>query len=99
MIVIKLTHSQFFSMLKAHEAIVIPDEPTVMGEKLVHVLMLEIYQKLYQKAILSKKEYSLKLSAPEAIAFWLYWQGQRFDCVHQANTINQVIAAIDRKVA
>jgi hypothetical protein len=66
--------------------------------KLLHTLMIDIYQKMYRIAIKSQPKYNIKLTAAEAIAFHLYWHPHIFaDESFEGNLLNQIISLIDKK--
>ncbi len=75
---LKLTHSEFTALLQMFIAIVMAQHPADMHEKMQHALMMQIYEKMYKQALFSKKQYAIKLTIPEAIAFYFFWQAHEF---------------------
>lgn len=69
----KLTYIQFMALYDMHKTFAISNMPDKLEDKLLHLLMLGIYQKFYTKAVEKKKKYQISLSVQEAIMFFLYW--------------------------
>ena len=72
---IKLTHAQFFELLKQYEELIEykPDNKDIK-EHLLFYINLSIYQKLRKlDDVFVKGSYSLKLDATQALGFFIYW--------------------------
>jgi hypothetical protein len=96
---LKLTYIQFMSLLNLFRELSLLPMPTEMEDKLIHAHMLTIYQKFYAKAIMKNKSYSIKLTAPEAIAFWLNWVNAKLpaEMVFEKNLLLTINNNIEQK--
>lgn len=95
---LKLNHSQFTALLSIlHQIVTVEGEPASMEAKLLLSIIASIYKKLFTKSIEKKKKYSLKLTATEALAFWVFFskyhffEGEALFEAHLVQTINNTI--------
>ena len=61
------------TLLNLYSKLVQLPMPEEMDDKLIHTLSLQVYQKLYAKAIMKQGTYKITLSTTEAQGFWLQW--------------------------
>lgn len=97
---LKLSHNEFIAMLKIFVAIVLVYQVNNLTEKMHKALMMQIYEKLYKQAISSKKHYCIKLTTPEAIAFYFFWHTHIFSnpSSYEANIIRTTNNLIHQKI-
>lgn len=96
---LKLNHSEFTAMLQMFTAIVLVHQPCDLLEKLRKALLMQVYEKLYKTAIKPRESYSIKLTLPEAIAFYEFWQLHEFNnpASYEANLIRATNNLIHQK--
>lgn len=93
----KLTHSEFMELFNLFQDVAYAEAPKDMLKKLLYCHQVRIYTKLYNKAILKRKEYTLKLTEEEAIEFYLFWSNHTFaPASFVGNILNQANAKIHR---
>lgn len=72
---INLSYSEFWGLYGLFNNYIVPFKDVQQVEDvLIHVCLLPLFKKLYNKALERKKTYPLKFEAHEAVAFWLFWQ-------------------------
>lgn len=98
---LKLNHSEFTAMLQMFIAIVLSAATNTLEDKMQKALLMQIYEKLYKQAIHSKTQYGIKLTVPEAIAFFFFWQQHQFSnpAAFEANMVRQINNSIHQKFA
>lgn len=98
---LKLNHSEFTAMLQMFVSIVLVMPSQCLADTMLKALLMQIYEKLYRHAIHTKSKYSIKITIPEAIAFYLFWAKHEFKkpSSYEANLIRQTINSIHQKLA
>ncbi len=68
---LKLTYQQFTALYQIFKGIQNKIGFDDMWDKLLHIELTGIYQKLYQQDMIIKKKYRVKLTPAQAIAFYI----------------------------
>jgi len=71
-----------------------------MMDKIIHVLLTEIYVKMHKTIVLKKEKYSIKLTAAEAMAFYIATERHNLGFSNfTGNLLNQINNSIHQKFA
>jgi len=71
-------------------------KPADYYEKMLHALLLEFYKKLLVRCSFPKKVNRFTLSAPQAMAFILYFGNNKHSSDLSDNTILQIVLSIQQ---
>lgn len=96
---LKLTYTQFTSLYEIFKKIVVNDVSFLsMEDKLIHLLMIRIYKKMYKQAIERKPLYKINLDPEEAMSFHIYFQDHTFAMTSlEGILLTTTIAKIDQQ--
>jgi len=95
---LKLTYQQFTALLNVFQTLQNKATLEDMWEKLLHIELTEVYQKLYQQNIFVKKKYSVKLKPAQCIAFYIVLHEHNLPTGSlEGNLLNSINATIHQK--
>jgi hypothetical protein len=102
---VKLNHSQMISLASVFQKFIGDDEtppPDNMQARLIYFHLNCTYKQLRRKLIDRKKKYTLQLTEPEAISFYIFF-GQvvipgidQSDAIYKTVLVSNVRGAIDK---
>lgn len=97
---LSMTQTQFQTFYQLIKSVVAGDKPAEMEEKIWHVLMIRIYERLYKMDLKVKDKYNIKLMEEEAMAFYLWFETHPYPITsHAGNLINATRNLINQKFA
>lgn len=88
---IKLNRSELLALRNLFATRVKPLDPSNSIDRLVVILLRQVYDRLWAKGP-NPKPGSLKLTDAEAIAFWAFWTAQELpeDMPYEQNMLRQI---------
>ncbi len=96
---LKLTHAEFIALLAFFEHMIKGAKPQGMSGKMLHSILMSVYEKLYKKAFHRKDRYAISLHDHEALGFWFFFKEYQFDSaqIFEANLIHAINNRIHQK--
>ena len=96
---LKLTYVQFKSLYEVLAGIVKSAKPVGMQTKMLHSVLMDVYEKMYKKDFAKKKTYSITLKTHEAVAFWMFFQRYQLpaEMVFEQNLVFTISNSIHQK--
>lgn len=88
---LKLTHSEFEGIYNILSVVIASYKPKEVYGRLLYAIALSMYTKFYGKAIVKNKQYSIKLSDIESLAFYeLFSDHNLRRGSHEANLVDKI---------
>lgn len=88
---LKLKHDEFIALHDMFRDISHKYGAQDFWDKLLHVISTNVFLKMYKMAVYKKPKYTLKLSEPEAIAFWILTNDHKLgDSTFLGNLLNTI---------
>ena len=72
-------------------------KPDTANGKMIHALLLEVYKKLHNSSAFPLKVNKFTLSAPRALALYIYFRNNQSVGELSDNLIKQIVADVDQK--
>jgi hypothetical protein len=94
----KYTKAEMFAVLELYERTVLTDKSDDIMDRLLLSLLLVVYKRIRKMTIDVKDKYTLKYSAPEAIAYVLYFKDVTPTSPYEDRLIKLTISDTDRKL-
>jgi hypothetical protein len=98
---LKLTAAEFHALYAFFEHMIKDARPDGMNAKMLHSILMEIYEKMYRKAFKKKSSYSVLLKDFEAVGFYMFFSKYSIDpeMVFEANLIRTINNSIHQKLS
>jgi hypothetical protein len=98
---LKLTAAEFHALYAFFEHMIKDARPSDMNGKMLHSILMEIYEKMYRKAFKKKSSYTITLKDHEAVGFYMFFTAFPVpsEMVFEANLINTINNSIHQKLS